>query len=73
MKERDTRPRATLSDVRDLGTVPLWPHAADLLSISRTSVYARAADGSLPTIKVGKRLLVPVPALRRMLGDTDAA
>jgi excisionase family DNA binding protein len=41
--------------------------AAELLGISRGAAYARANDGSLPTIRLGKRLLVPRAALDRML------
>lgn len=41
--------------------------AAKLLGISRGAAYARANDGSLPTIRLGKRLLVPKAALDKML------
>jgi excisionase family DNA binding protein len=41
--------------------------AAELLGISRGAAYARAADGSLPTIRLGRRLLVPRAALEKML------
>jgi excisionase family DNA binding protein len=42
--------------------------AAEILGISRNGPYNAAKDGSLPTIRIGKRLLVPVAALERMLG-----
>jgi excisionase family DNA binding protein len=42
--------------------------AAEILGISRNGAYNAAKDGSLPTIRIGKRLLVPVAALERMLG-----
>ena len=38
-----------------------------LLGISRGSAYAGASTGAIPTIRVGRRLLVPTAALRRML------
>lgn len=41
--------------------------AAKLLGISRGAAYARANDGTLPTIRLGKRLLVPKAALDKML------
>jgi excisionase family DNA binding protein len=41
--------------------------AGRLLGISRGAAYARAGDGSLPTIRLGKRLLVPKSALDKML------
>ena len=44
--------------------------AAKYLGISRSYAYASARDGSLPTIKIGARLVrVPTIALLRMLGD----
>ena len=36
--------------------------AAAILGISRNGAYNAAKDGSLPTIRIGKRLLVPVAA-----------
>jgi excisionase family DNA binding protein len=41
--------------------------AARMLGISRGAAYTHARDGSLPTIKLGKRLLVPKAALEKML------
>jgi excisionase family DNA binding protein len=41
--------------------------AARILGISRGAAYARAGDGSLPTVRLGKRLLVPKRALDKML------
>jgi excisionase family DNA binding protein len=41
--------------------------AARILGISRGAAYAHARDGSLPTIKLGKRLLVPKAALDKLL------
>ncbi len=48
--------------------------AAELLGISRPSAYAAAKSGELPTIRYGRRILVPTAALRRQLGlDHGAA
>jgi excisionase family DNA binding protein len=41
--------------------------AGEILGLSRGAAYARAKDGSLPTIRMGKRLLVPKAALDKML------
>jgi excisionase family DNA binding protein len=41
--------------------------AARILGISRGAAYTCARDGSLPTIRLGKRLLVPKAAIQRML------
>ena len=46
--------------------------AGALLGLSRGSAYAAAARGEIPTIRIGRRLLVPTAALRRLLG-LDAA
>ena len=48
--------------------------AAVLLRISRGSAYQAAKSREIPTIRIGRRLLVPLAALERMLaGDTAAA
>jgi excisionase family DNA binding protein len=41
--------------------------AAELLGISRNSAYEAARRGELPTIRLGRRLLVPKRRLERML------
>jgi excisionase family DNA binding protein len=43
-------------------------HAAKLLGVSRSSAYRAAANGQLPTISFGRRLLVPTHLLLEMLG-----
>jgi len=43
------------------------PEAAEILGIDRNSGYAAAKNGELPTIRIGKRLLVPKAALERLL------
>ncbi len=42
--------------------------AAALLGISRRSAYRAAAAGHIPTIRLGRRILVPTAMLYRMLG-----
>jgi excisionase family DNA binding protein len=44
--------------------------AGRCLGISRGAAYARAKDGTLPTIRLGKRLLVPKAALDKLLLTT---
>ena len=44
------------------------PEAGRLLGISRGAAYAAAADKTIPTIRIGRRLLVPRAALERLLG-----
>ena len=44
--------------------------AAKFLGIGRNQAYSGARNGEIPTIKIGKRLLVPTAALERLLrGD----
>jgi excisionase family DNA binding protein len=54
------------------------PAAAQLLGISRSAGYRAAACGQIPTIRIGRRLLVPTARLHQLLGwlpdtapDTD--
>lgn len=42
--------------------------AAKLLGLGRTAAYDAARRGELPTRRLGRRLLVPVPALLTWLG-----
>lgn len=42
--------------------------AAQILGLGRNQAYEAAANGQLPTIRIGKRILVPKAALDRMLG-----
>ncbi len=41
--------------------------AASILRISRGSAYEAARRNEIPTIRIGRRLLVPLAALERML------
>ena len=43
--------------------------AATVLGISRGAAYANAKTGALPTIRLGKRLLVPKTALEKLLAS----
>lgn len=43
---------------------------AVLLGISRSAAYRAADRGEIPTIRIGGRLLVPIPKLYAMLGWT---
>jgi excisionase family DNA binding protein len=41
--------------------------AATILSVGRNKAYEAARSGEIPTIRIGKRLLVPLTALERLL------
>jgi excisionase family DNA binding protein len=49
--------------------------AAELLGVSRGSAYQAAREGQLPTLRLGRRLLVPRDALEQMLtaAGTDSS
>jgi len=46
---------------------------AHLLGLGRSAAYEAARRGELPTRRLGRRLLVPVPALLEWLGAPVAA
>ncbi len=48
-------------------TLPVWPDTGRLLGLSRAATYDAVARGEIPALRVGRRLLVPTAALRRML------
>ena len=41
------------------------PETATVLGIGRSAAYEAAHTGEIPTIRIGKRILVPVVALER--------
>jgi hypothetical protein len=44
------------------------PVAGKLLGLSRNKAYEAAAKGDIPTLRFGKRIVVPTMPLRQMLG-----
>lgn len=57
----------TLLDLEGKATISV-EEAAELLGLGRTQAYNAVNRGELPSIKVGRRTLVPVPKLKEMLG-----
>jgi excisionase family DNA binding protein len=43
--------------------------AAALLGLSRNLAYAAVASGEIPSVKIGRRILVPRTALERLLAS----
>lgn len=58
--------RDTRGDKRE--TVDLWPEMARLLGVGRNAIYEAARRGDFRTIRIGKRILVPLPEISRLLG-----
>jgi excisionase family DNA binding protein len=57
--------------IPDLTTMPATmtiPEAAELLGISRSAAYRAVARGEIPTIRIGRRLLVPTAKVYQLLG-----
>ncbi|MEX2324055.1 MAG: helix-turn-helix domain-containing protein [Acidimicrobiia bacterium] len=61
---------STLDDLERRLTLSIAETAA-LLGLGRTSAYEAARRGQIPTRRLGRRVMVPVPALLEWLGATD--
>ena len=46
--------------------------AAKILGIGRNQAYEAVHRGDIPTIRIGKRILIPVAALDRLLAGDGA-
>ncbi len=65
----------TISELRDRATVSV-EDVGPLLGVSRTGVYAAARRGDFLVIRIGHRMIVPVPPILRLLvacGDRRTA
>jgi excisionase family DNA binding protein len=45
------------------------PEAAELLGIGRALAYEGVRDGSIPSVRIGRRVLVPRAKLLALLGE----
>jgi excisionase family DNA binding protein len=64
MKERK---RSVLEELATQATISV-EQAAQVLGLGRTAAYEAARRGEFPTRKLGRRVVVPVPALLEWLG-----
>lgn len=46
--------------------------AAELLGIGRSAAYEACQRGQIPTVRIGRRILIPRSALERFLEDPAA-
>ena len=53
---------------RELRLVYTVSEAAELLGIGRSTAYELVARGELPTVRIGRRLVVTRPALIELVG-----
>lgn len=66
--KHDEQPPLTLADLRDGTRATLTvPEASAVLGLSPWVGYQAAQRSEIPTLRIGRRLVVPVPALLRML------
>ncbi len=72
----DLRERAlTPADLRERAVITV-EEAGNLLGVARSGAYAAVKRGEIPTVRIGRRLVVPTATLLRMLGvpsDAPAA
>lgn len=54
---------------QDAKTIDVPTAGRDYLGLSRASSYAAAKAGTIPTIRVGRKLRVPVAAMKRLVGE----
>lgn len=64
-----TREPELSKDWRSMGALSI-PEAGQALGVGRSLAFDLARRGDLPTIRLGRRRVVPVAALRRMLGES---
>ena len=67
-EDREANVREMLSPDRLVYTVE---EAGVLLGLSRWAAYAAAKRGDIPTIRIGRRLIVPRVQLERMLAGEE--
>jgi excisionase family DNA binding protein len=58
---------------RQEGRVKTLDEVASMLRISRGSAYEAAKRKEIPTIRIGRRLLVPSDALEKLLSGNNPA
>jgi excisionase family DNA binding protein len=58
-----------LDQAPDILTVP---EAASLLRVGKGSVYESCRRGELPSVRIGRRLLIPKAALMRLLAEGNS-
>jgi hypothetical protein len=57
-----------LPDPETTPTIPVWPDAGRAVGMGRSATYDAVRRGELPTVRVGRRVLVLVRPLRELLG-----
>jgi hypothetical protein len=47
--------------------LPLWPDVGEQLGLSRNGTYDAAKRNEIPTLRFGRKLVVPVERFERLL------
>jgi len=64
------RPRTDLTSVEPTAARTLTvEQAGALLGISRGLAYASVTDGTIPSFRIGRRILIPAARLSELLGE----
>lgn len=63
----EERKRSVLDELATQATISI-EQAAKVLGLGRTAAYEAARRGEFPTRRLGRRVVVPVPALLEWLG-----
>ncbi|RIJ19413.1 DNA-binding protein [Clavibacter nebraskensis] len=58
-----------LDEVRKRATLTVDETSA-VMGTARASTYAAISRGEIPSLRIGRRLVVPVPALLALLGES---
>lgn len=72
MAERTLLAPPRLEDIESRVTLSIG-EVAELLGMGRTAAYEAARRGEIPTRRLGRRVVVPVPALLDWLGAGSAS
>lgn len=70
MAERTLLDPPRLEDIESRVTLSV-EEVAQLLGMGRTAAYEAARRGQIPSRRLGRRVVVPVPALLEWLGATS--
>lgn len=72
-------PTLSITSLRELTVMRVWdedpnvPSLGSALGVGRAKAYDLARSGAVPTVRIGTRVMIPVPALLRWLGDESSA
>jgi len=53
-------------------TIDLWPDFASIIGVGRNSIYAGARRGDFRTIRIGKKIVVSIAEVERLLAGGEA-